>query len=350
MLVRSCFETVHPLRNSRIYVLFFWEDVSYPKMKQPWNSTKIPSLIGRRVILTGANSGIGYPAARELARAGASVVLACRDTEKGNRALARLRHEVPDAKVELGVLDLASLASIRAFAARELERSLPLDLLLNNAGVMAPPRRLETVDGFELQFGTNVLGHFALTALLLPALERAAAKQQADSPRVVFVASIAHKRGQLDFDDLQSTRNYSPMKSYQQTKLADLMLALEMDRRLKAAGSRILCNAAHPGVANTNLFQPVGRPALERSIRQVVGHLIGALLNSDEEGALPTLYAAVAPEARGGGYYGPQGFQEMRGGDVGEAMIAPQTLDQAAAARLWSVCEELTGLQMLDRA
>jgi NAD(P)-dependent dehydrogenase (short-subunit alcohol dehydrogenase family) len=321
-------------------------------MEQTWNASRIPSQIGRRVILTGANSGIGYPAARELAGAGASVVLACRDAEKGNLALARLKREVPEAKVELGVLDLASLASVRAFAARELERDLPLDLLLNNAGVMAPPKRLETVDGFELQFGTNVLGHFALTALLLPALERAAAKPQAHAPRVVMVASIAHKRGRLDFDDLQSssTRNYSPMKSYQQTKLADLMLAFEMDRRLKAAGSRILCNAAHPGVANTNLFQPVGRPALERSIRQVVGHLIGALLNSDEEGALPTLYAAVAPEARSGGYYGPQGFQEMRGGDVGEAWVAPQALDRAAAARLWSICEELTGVRMLDRA
>ena len=319
-------------------------------MEQTWNASKTPSQIGRRVILTGANSGIGYPAACALARAGASVVLAWRDAEKGNLALTRLKGAVPDAKVELGVLDLASLASVRAFAARELERGLPLDLLLNNAGVMAPPKRLETLDGFELQFGTNVLGHFALTALLLPALERAAADAQPQMPRVVFVASIAHKRGRLDFDDLQSTRNYGPMKSYQQSKLADLMLALEMDRRLKAAGSRVLCNAAHPGVANTNLFQPVGRPALERSLRQVVGHLIGALLNSDEEGALPTLFAAVAPEARGGGYYGPQGFQEMRGGDVGEAKVAPQALDQTAAARLWSICEQLTGVRMLDRA
>jgi NAD(P)-dependent dehydrogenase (short-subunit alcohol dehydrogenase family) len=319
-------------------------------MKQTWNSTRIPSQIGRRAIVTGANSGVGYPAALELARAGASVVLACRDANKGSLALERLKREVPGAKVELGILDLASLASVRAFAAKELEHGLPLDLLVNNAGVMAPPKRLETVDGFELQFGTNVLGHFALTALLLPALERTAALPQAQAPRVVMVASIAHKRGRLDFDDLQSTRSYSPMKSYQQSKLADLMLALEMDRRLKAAGSRIVCNAAHPGVANTNLFQPAGRPALERAVRRIVGNLIGALLNSDEEGALPTLYAAVAPEARGGGYYGPQGFQEMRGGDVGDAKIAPQALDQAAAARLWSVCEALTGVRMLDRA
>jgi NAD(P)-dependent dehydrogenase (short-subunit alcohol dehydrogenase family) len=319
-------------------------------MEKSWNSSRIPSQTGRRAIVTGANSGIGYPAARELARAGATVVLACRDLEKGKSALVRLKSEVPAAQVELELLDLASLASVRNFAARELDRGLPLDLLINNAGVMAPPRRLETVDGFELQFGTNVLGHFALTALLFPALERAAARQEvASAPRVVFVASIAHKRGQLDFEDLQSSRNYSPMKSYQQSKLADLMLAFEMDRRLRAAGSRILANAAHPGVANTNLFQPGGRPAIERAVRRGVGYLIGSLLNSDEEGALPTLYAAVAAEARGGGYYGPQGFQEMRGGDVGEAKVAPQAKDQAAEARLWRVCEELTGVQLLHQ-
>ena len=319
-------------------------------MKQTWNSTKIPSQIGRRVIVTGANSGVGYPAARELARAGASVVLACRDAKKGTLAIERLQQEVPGAKVELGILDLASLASVRTFATRELERGLPLDLLLNNAGVMAPPQRLETVDGFELQFGTNVLGHFALTALLLPALERTAALPQVQAPRVVMVASIAHKRGRLDFDDLQSTRSYGPMQSYQQSKLADLMLAFEMDRRLRAAGSRILCNAAHPGVAQTNLFQTGKRSAAEHAVRRLMGRLIGALLNSDEEGALPTLYAAVAPDARGGGYYGPQGFQEMRGGDVGQAKIAPQALDQATAARLWIVCEDLTGIRMLDRS
>jgi NAD(P)-dependent dehydrogenase (short-subunit alcohol dehydrogenase family) len=323
--------------------------VSYSEMEPIGNQLRIPSQVGRRAVVTGANSGIGYPAARELARAGASVVLACRDRAKGEAALARLKNELPGAQVELGILDLASLESVRAFAAKELASGRPLDLLINNAGVMAPPQRLETVDGFELQFGTNVLGHFALTALLLPALERAAATPDALAPRVVMVASIAHKRGRLDFDDLQSTRNYSPMKSYQQSKLADLMLAFEMDRRLKAAGSRILCNAAHPGVANTNLFQPSDRPAIERAVRRVAGHLIGALLNTDEDGALPTLYAAVAPEARGGGYYGPQGFEEMRGGDVGDAKVAQQALDQAAATRLWSVCEELTGVGMLDR-
>jgi NAD(P)-dependent dehydrogenase (short-subunit alcohol dehydrogenase family) len=318
-------------------------------MRITWSYRDIPKQTGRRVILTGANSGIGYPAARELARAGATVVLACRDRKKGQAAVERLQSEVPGAQVELGLLNLASLESVRRFAGRELERGLPLDLLINNAGVMAPPKRLETADGFELQFGTNVLGHFALTALLVPALERAAA-QQAAPPRVVMVASIAHKRGQLDLDDLQSKQNYSPMKSYQQTKLADLMLAFEMDRRLRAQGSPILCNAAHPGVAKTNLFVAGDYAPFERTMRRLAVVAIGAFLNTDEDGALPTLYAAVAPEARGGGYYGPQGFQEMRGGDVGEAKVAPQATDAAAAARLWAVCEELTGTWMLDRA
>lgn len=302
---------------------------------------------GRRVLITGANSGIGYPAARELARAGAHVLLAARDRAKGEAAISRLRAEVPSASVELAHFDLASLASVRAFAEQELASGLPLDLLINNAGVMAPRKRLETADGFELQFGTNVLGHFALTGLLMPALDRAAAASKADGtqpPRIVFVASIAHKRGAIDFGDLQSTRSYNPMSSYSQTKLADLMLSFELDRRLKAKGSSILSVAAHPGVANTNLFQAGDYNPIERAMRRFGGHVIGALLNSDAEGALPTIYAAVAPAAKAGGYYGPQGFQEMRGGDVGDAIVVPQARDAAVAARLWTVCEELTGV------
>jgi NAD(P)-dependent dehydrogenase (short-subunit alcohol dehydrogenase family) len=319
-------------------------------MNEIWDASAITDQSGRRVLVTGANSGIGYPAAYELARNGATVILACRDSARGEAALARLKREAPGAQVELGLVDLASLESVRTFAAEELARGLPLDLLINNAGVMAPPKRLESADGFELQFGTNVLGHFALTGLLLPALERAAAMPSSPSPRIVMLASIAHKQGRLDFDDPQATRSYSPMRSYQQTKLADLMLAFEMDRRLKAAGSRILANAAHPGVANTNLFQTGDFSPVERSIRRMAGHLIGTLLNSDAEGALPTLYAAVAPGAVSGGYYGPQGFLEMRGGDVGEAKVAAQARDQAAAVRLWSLCEELTGVSFLDPA
>jgi NAD(P)-dependent dehydrogenase (short-subunit alcohol dehydrogenase family) len=307
----------------------------------------IPDQTGRRVMITGANSGVGYSAALELARAGATVVLAVRDKARGDAAAARIRAEIPAANIEVGILDLASLDSVRGFALRELARNLPLDLLIDNAGVMAPPRRLETADGFELQFGTNVIGHFALTGLLYPAIERAVTHSHArapQTPRIVFVASIAHKRGSIHFADLQSNRSYHPMQSYAQTKLADLMLAFELDRRLKAAGSPILSVAAHPGVARTNLFIAGDYNPVERALRRFGSVVIGTLLNSDAEGALPTIYAAVAPEARAAGYYGPRGWNEMRGGDVGDAQVAAQAKDTAVAARLWRVCEELSGV------
>lgn len=313
----------------------------------PFSLSDIPSQAGRRALITGANSGIGFPTALWLARRGAAVMLACRDKAKGEAAVTKLRDEVPGANILLEMLDLSSLASVRELAERELQRDLPLDLLINNAGVMAPPKRLQTKDGFELQFGTNVLGHFALTGLLLPALERAAAKESPDQsgPRVITVASIAHKRGRINFEDLQSTASYSPTGAYQQSKLADLMFAFELERRLEAKSSGILSVAVHPGVAQTNLFQSGDFSSFELMIRKAVGHLIGTLLNSETEGALPTLYAATSPDVKGGGYYGPQGFQEMRGGDVGPAQIAPQALDEGAAARLWTVCQSLTGVQ-----
>ena len=307
-----------------------------------WTAADIPDQSGRRALITGANSGIGYHAALELARKGAHVLLACRDKTRGEAALARLAAEVPGSHAELHLLDLSSLAAVHEFAAQELDRGQPLDLLINNAGVMAPPKRLESADGFEVQFGTNVLGHFVLTALLFPLLQKTSG-----TPRIVTIASIAHKRGRIDFDDLQATHNYGPMRTYQQSKLADLMLAFELDRRLRAADSPILSIAAHPGVAKTNLFVTGDYSAFEKALRKAGGELIGALLNSDAEGALPTLYAATSPEAEGGGYYGPQGFQEMRGGDVGPAQVAPQALDQAAAKRLWETCEQLTGVSLL---
>ena len=312
-----------------------------------WTVKSIPSQAGRRVLITGANSGIGFYAAAELAHNGAHVLLGCRDQSKGDAALARMRALDPRANAEVVVLDLASLESVRAFAAAELARGVPLDLLINNAGVMAPKQRLETADGFELQFGVNVLGHFALTALLLPALLRAAAKVQGQSPRVVTLASIAHKQGRLNFEDLQSTKSYSPMGAYRQSKLADLMFAFELDRRLRAAvppAPGVMSVAAHPGVANTNLFQVGEFSPVERLVRRGFGVAIGGLLNSGAQGAAPTLFAATAPDAVSGGYYGPQGFLETRGGDVGPAKVAAQALDEAAAARLWSECERLTGV------
>ena len=314
-----------------------------------WTVEEIPEQAGRRVLITGANSGIGYYAALELARTGAQVLLGCRDRARGEEAAARIRSEVAGAKVEIALIDLASLASVRRFAEEELGRGLALDLLINNAGVYAPKKRLETVDGFELQFGTNVLGHFCLTALLLPALLRAA-EREAERPRVVTIASIAHKRGRLNFDDLQSARNYNPSVSYGQSKLANLMLAFELDRRLRAAGmpwSRVMSVAAHPGVANTNLFMVGDFHPLERMVRRGVSVAIGALLNSERDGALPTLYAATAPGAVEGGYYGPQGLAEMRGGEVGRAKVAEQAKDEGAAARLWRECERLTGVVTL---
>jgi NAD(P)-dependent dehydrogenase (short-subunit alcohol dehydrogenase family) len=310
-------------------------------MSTDWNPAKIPSLDGRRVIVTGANSGIGYHTAAVLARHGAEVVLACRDVRRGEEALARLRRDQPDAKLSVERLDLASLASVRDFADRQLDQTRPLDLLINNAGVMAPPHRLETVDGFECQFGTNVLGHFTLTARLMPLLE-AAAQRSKDAPRVVTVASIAHKTGHINFDDLQSTRHYGPMRAYRQSKLGNLIFARELDRRLREAGSRVISVAAHPGVAKTNLFRD-DRTVMTRAVRSLLGEMIGALLNSDVDGALPTLYAATAPNVEHGGYYGPLGLFEARGKRVGPARIAPQALDAEVAKRLWQVCETLTG-------
>jgi NAD(P)-dependent dehydrogenase (short-subunit alcohol dehydrogenase family) len=314
-----------------------------------WTAVEIPSQAGRRALITGANSGIGYHAALELARKGAHVLLACRDKARGDAALIRLRAEVPAASAEVVLLDLASLESVCAFGAAELALGEPLDLLINNAGVMAPKRRLQTRDGFEIQFGTNVVGHFVLKALLLPALVRAAVNHP-QRPRVVTLASIAHKQGRLNFDDLQSAKSYGPMVAYRQSKLADLMLAFELGRRLRAAGppiSGVMSVAAHPGVANTNLFQVGEFSAVERVVRRGLGVAIGALLNTEAEGAVPTLFAATSPDVVDGGYYGPQGFQEMRGGDVGPAKVAAQALDQAAAARLWSECERLSGISLL---
>jgi len=314
-----------------------------------WTVAKIPTQAGRRALITGANSGIGYHAALELARKGAHVLLACRNKALGDAALARLRAEVPDASAEVVLLDLASLESVCTFGAAELSLGEPLDLLVNNAGVMAPRRRQQTADGFEIQFGTNVLGHFVLTAVLLPALVRAAVGHP-QRPRVVTLASIAHKQGQLNFDDLLSAKSYGPMVAYRQSKLADLMFAFELDRRLRAAAppiSGVMSLAAHPGVANTNLFHVGEFNPIERLVRRGLGVAIGTLLNSEAQGAVPTLFAATSPDVADGGYYGPQGLLEMRGGDVGPAKVAPQALDQTAAAHLWSECERLTGISLL---
>jgi NAD(P)-dependent dehydrogenase (short-subunit alcohol dehydrogenase family) len=316
-------------------------------MTGSWKAEHIPQLAGRRFLITGANSGIGYAAALKLARKDAELILACRDLEKGEAALAHLREEAPSVRAELVALDLSSLVSIRAFAAQEIARRRPLHVLINNAGVMAIPTRTLTSDGFEMQFGTNVLGHFALTGLLWPALEQAA-QESSDPPRVVTIASIAHKRTHLELEDLQSARSYSPLRAYQQSKLANLMLALEMSRRLRRKNSPILSIAAHPGVASTALFRAHNDSNLARALRKLAGQAISIFLNDEAEGALPTLYAATSPEAENGGYYGPQQLNEMKGEIVGPAKIADHARNESLAAALWSRCEDLTGVRYLD--
>ncbi|HXT00590.1 MAG TPA: oxidoreductase [Elusimicrobiota bacterium] len=301
-----------------------------------WTADEMPSQAGKLAIVTGANSGIGYHTALELARMGAKVILACRNPRKGEDALKRLKTALPGAQVELAELDLSSLKSVRAFAAAFAARGAALDLLINNAGIMAPLSRKTTADGFEIQMATNHLGHFLLTSLLLPSLRRAPA------PRVITVASIAHRRGRIDFGDLQSERSYSPFASYAQTKLANLLFAFELQRRADRAGVKLLSVAAHPGVARTSIIENGlggGRATL---LTRLIALFAGLYTHSEEQGALPTLYAATMPDVVPGGYYGPDGFREMTGFPV-RVDCKPQAKDSAAAARLWEVSQKLTG-------
>jgi NAD(P)-dependent dehydrogenase (short-subunit alcohol dehydrogenase family) len=294
-------------------------------------STQVPSQLGRTAVVTGATGGLGYETALALSKAGAEVILTGRDDRKGRPAIDKISHEVAGARLSYEHLDLASLASVADFAQRMHARQ-SLDLLINNAGVMALPRRQTTADGFEMQFGTNHLGHFALTARLMPLLRRAS------GPRVVNLSSLAHRTGFIDFNDLQGVRGYSPWKAYGQSKLACLMFALELQRRSDAAGWNLISNAAHPGFARTNLFAS-GPGGLLSFATDLAAPLFG---HSAADGARPILFAATSPEARPGAYYGPGGISELRGAPA-HALIMPQARDEAAAARLWKVSEQLTG-------
>jgi NAD(P)-dependent dehydrogenase (short-subunit alcohol dehydrogenase family) len=301
-------------------------------MTEKWTAEDIPGQAGRTVVVTGANSGLGLAAARALAGAGADVVLACRDSEKGEAAVAAIRADVPAASLALEELDLSSLASVRAFAERFGAGRESLDLLINNAGVMAPPRR-QTADGFELQLGTNHLGHFALTGLLLGRM------QGREDARVVTVSSTAHKFGRINFDNLQGERRYFRWSAYGQSKLANLLFARELDKRLRAAGATVKSLAAHPGYSATNL-QSAAPPLVDRAVMAVTNRLVG---QSPEMGALPELYAATRPNLDGGLFIGPDGFEEQRGHPK---VVSPVKAgrDEATAARLWDVSEELTGV------
>ena len=300
----------------------------------PWTPASMPDQTGRTVVVTGASSGIGLEAAEALAGRGADVVLAVRDQARGQATRTRILRRHPAASLSVSLLDLADLGSIRAFAARTLEGTPRLDVLLNNAGLGLQPARATTADGFERQFGTNHLGHFALTGQLMPALLRAPA------PRVVTISSIAHRRGRMQFDDLQSERRYSGRIAYGQSKLANLMFAFELDRRARAAGSRLLSVAAHPGIAATGFFAATGMP---RALQPVVGAVIGVFGQDAARGAQPGLYAATMPDVQGGQYWGPDGLLEIRGAPA-LARLAPQALDRAAWSRLWAASEALTGV------
>jgi NAD(P)-dependent dehydrogenase (short-subunit alcohol dehydrogenase family) len=299
-----------------------------------WTASNIPVLGGKVAVVTGANSGVGFEMARELARKGATVVLACRDEAKGNRAIARIRAEQPGALLELIRLDLANLTSVRRFATNFAQTHPTLNILCNNAGVMAIPY-LKTADGYEMQFGTNHLGHFALTGLLLATL------RATPGARMVTVSSSAHHRGQINFDDLQSEQRYEPWRAYAQSKLANLLFTYELERKFEAARVDALSVAAHPGYAATNLHTAgprlSGSPLMERIMQ--VGNLVVA--QSAALGALPLLYAATAPDVRGGDYIGPGGFMAYRGHPV-KVQSNAASHDQAAAARLWALSEELT--------
>lgn len=300
-----------------------------------WTTNDIPDLSGRLAIVTGATGGLGLQTALVLAGKGAEVVLAARNPDKGTEAERLIRSRHPKAAVRFDLLDLASLASVRAFAEGHLAAGRPIDILIDNAGVMALPTRQTTVDGFEMQFGTNYLSHFALVGRLLPLLIAAKA-------RVIQLSSVAHRSGHIRLDDLNYQTHYSPWPVYQQSKLAMLMFAVELQRRSDTHGWGLTSVAAHPGFARTDLIANghAGKPGLfargARLLEAVLSH-------SAADGALPILMAATLPDPTPGGYYGPTGFQEMKG-PPGVAVIKRQAKDADVARRLWSESERLTGV------
>lgn len=306
-----------------------------------WTAADVPDCTGKTVIVTGANSGLGYETTRVLARRGAHVVMACRDPERGEAAAESLREAVPGATLSVRTLDLASLDSVRSFADEFLAAYPDLHVLVNNAGVMAPPRG-ETADGFERQFGVNHLGHFALTGLLLPRL-----LETSGQTRVVTVSSAAHRRGSLDFDDLQHEREYDRWDAYTASKLANLLFAFELQRRLEAAGVEYVASVAcHPGWAATSL--QTGGPREGSPPRRLLVGLGARVANrlfaqSAAMGALSVLYAATASDVTGGSYVGPRGRFGIRGHP---AVVEPseRARDPDLASRLWAVSEELTGV------
>lgn len=299
-----------------------------------WTQAAMPDQSGRVTVVTGASSGIGAAAAGMLAAKGAQVVLAVRDAARGEAVRGRILARNPGASVTVSLLDLADLESVRAFASRLDGEVAQVDVLLNNAGLGMQPRRGVTSDGFERQFGTNHLGHFALTGLLVPALLRASA------PRVVGIASLAHRRARVDFSDLMGERRYRGSAAYAQSKLANLMFAFELDRRARVAGSRLVSVAAHPGIARTGFMAATQLPAVAQAAVRVAFGVFG---QDEVRGALPGVYAATMPGVEGGTYWGPDGALEFKGAPK-RAGVARQAMVRADWTRLWGVSEALTGV------
>ena len=296
-------------------------------MSEKWTAENIPDQTGRVAIVTGANSGIGFETTKALAAKGATVVMACRNLDKAHNAAADIRESVPDASLEILELDLADLHRVRDFVAAFKEAFDRLDLLINNAGVMVPPYG-KTANGFELQFGANHLGHFALTGYLMDAL------QETPGSRVVTVSSGAHRMAKMDFKNLQAEKGYKPWEAYGRSKLANLLFTFELQRRLEDARIDAIAVAAHPGGTKTNL---------QSNMSAFVRPLMNLMMQDAAMGALPTLYAATAPDVKGGDYYGPDGFQEMRGYPE-KVASSKESKDVGVARQLWVESEKLTGI------
>jgi NAD(P)-dependent dehydrogenase (short-subunit alcohol dehydrogenase family) len=296
-----------------------------------WKLDSMPDQTGRVAIVTGANTGIGFETAAALAAKNATVIMACRNRQKAEEAMARIRERTPEAALEFIELDLASLASVERFAEAFRAGRKRLDLLVNNAGVMIPPLG-HTEDGFELQFGCNHLGHFALTGRLLDLLE------ETPGARVVTVSSMAHRQGKMDFDNLNAEKGYNKMPAYGQSKLANLLFTFELQRRLEDSGSSVMATAAHPGWTGTDLQRHSG----------IMRFFNTFFAQSPRMGALPTLRAATDPEAQGGDYFGPKGFYEMRGYPT-QVGTTPAAKNEVDARRLWEVSENLTGVKFLSQ-
>lgn len=306
-----------------------------------WDESSVGDLAGTRIVITGGNSGIGLSAAKQLARAGADVVIACRNPKKAEAALDEIRHEVPGAIVQARALDLASLASVKAFVDDYRASGEPLDILINNAGVMAPPLSY-TADGFEMQMGTNHLGHFALTLPLLPLLDAS------PNGRVVVVASHAHIGGRINFDNLNAERGYIAMREYGQSKLANLLFAEALRTRLAAHGSTVRVTSAHPGYTDTAL-QYKAQERKELLVGSVMAWASRYLAQSADMGALPTVRAAVDDALSSGDYVGPRGLGGARGYPV-VTWRMPWARDAEVAERLWDVSEKLTGVRWSGNA